>query len=344
MSPYAGAVKHSPVTPILQTARLWLRPLELADAAQAQLLFPRWQIVRYLAAVVPWPYPPDGAHTYFRDMALPAVARGEAWHWTIRLKGAPDHLIGAINLSAGKRENRGFWIGVPWQGRGYATEACAAATAFWFEALRFPALRVGKAILNEPSRRVSQREGMRLVGTEERDFVSGRLPAELWEITAGEWLARRGSSRADPTSPLRKVTTQRIAEVEGVLRAVAAWAAAQPDVCGLALVGSWARGDASMESDVDLIVLSDEITRFTERDGWWSFLGDAKVVRTQAWGNVVERRLRLASAVEVEFGIAPRAWTQVPLDAGTRRVLSNGVLSLHDPEGLLHMAIASLEA
>lgn len=185
---------------------------------------------------------------------------------------------------------------------------------------------------------------MRLAGTEERDFVSGRLPAELWEITAGEWLARRGSSRADPTSPLRKLTTQRIAEVEGVLRAVAAWAAAQPDVCGLALVGSWARGDASMGSDVDLIMLSDDITRFTERDGWWSFLGDAKVVRTQAWGNVVERRLRLASAVEVEFGIAPRAWTQVPLDAGTRRVLSDGVLSLHDPEGLLQMAIASLKA
>jgi hypothetical protein len=26
-----------------------------------------------------------------------------------------------------------------------------------------------------------------MVGTEERDYVSGRLPSEIWEITADEW-------------------------------------------------------------------------------------------------------------------------------------------------------------
>ena len=29
--------------------------------------------------------------------------------------------------------------------------------------------------------------GMRLVATEERDFVAGRQPSEMWEITADEW-------------------------------------------------------------------------------------------------------------------------------------------------------------
>jgi RimJ/RimL family protein N-acetyltransferase len=47
------------MTPILQTSRLILRPLELADAEQAQVLFPHWEIVRYLRKIVPWPYPPD---------------------------------------------------------------------------------------------------------------------------------------------------------------------------------------------------------------------------------------------------------------------------------------------
>jgi hypothetical protein len=28
---------------------------------------------------------------------------------------------------------------------------------------------------------------MRMVATEERNFVSGRLPCEIWEITAEEW-------------------------------------------------------------------------------------------------------------------------------------------------------------
>jgi len=41
----------------LETTRLLLRPLELADAEQTQQLFPHWEIVRYLANIVPWPYP-----------------------------------------------------------------------------------------------------------------------------------------------------------------------------------------------------------------------------------------------------------------------------------------------
>ena len=50
------------MTPELETPRLLLRPLVLADAAETQILFPRWEIVRYLANHVPWPYPPDGAY------------------------------------------------------------------------------------------------------------------------------------------------------------------------------------------------------------------------------------------------------------------------------------------
>jgi hypothetical protein len=36
------------MVPTLETRRLWLRPLELADAEQCQVLFPHWEIVRYL--------------------------------------------------------------------------------------------------------------------------------------------------------------------------------------------------------------------------------------------------------------------------------------------------------
>jgi ribosomal-protein-alanine N-acetyltransferase len=184
--------------PGLKTARLLLRPLELTDATQAQALFPRWEIVRYLDAVVPWPYPADGSLSFYRDLALPAVERGEAWHWSIRLLEAPDQLIGTMTLKLGERENRGFWIGVPWQGRGLATEACSAATAFWFDVLKLPVMRVGKAAANEASRRISLREGMRLVATEERQFVSGRLPAEVWELTAPEWRRRAEAFAAAP--------------------------------------------------------------------------------------------------------------------------------------------------
>jgi RimJ/RimL family protein N-acetyltransferase len=105
------------VIPSLETERLMLHPLELEDAEQTQLLFPHWEVVKLLNAVVPWPYPADGAFTHYRDMVLPAMARGDEWHWTLRLKESPDKHIGSIALAKSETDNRGFWIGLPWRGR-----------------------------------------------------------------------------------------------------------------------------------------------------------------------------------------------------------------------------------
>jgi len=179
------------MTPALETPRLLLRPLELADADQIQVLFPHWELVRYLAAQVPWPYPADGALCFIRDMALPAIERGEAWQWTLRLKSNPQQIIGSIDLRKKENDNRGFWLGLAWQRQGLMTEACDAVTDFWFSTLRFRVLRAPKAIPNAASRRISEKQGMRLIATEERDYVSGRFPSEIWEITADEWRARK---------------------------------------------------------------------------------------------------------------------------------------------------------
>jgi RimJ/RimL family protein N-acetyltransferase len=180
-------------TPELQTDRLILRPLQLSDAPQTQQLFPHWEIVRLLNAIVPWPYPENGALTYYRDAALPAIHRGDEWHWTLRLKQSPEHHIGSIALIKGGSDNRGFWLGLPWQGQGLMTEAVIAVNDFWFNVLGFPVLRTPKAVGNLASRRISEKTGMRLVATEERDFVSGRLSCEVWELTADEWHKHRES-------------------------------------------------------------------------------------------------------------------------------------------------------
>jgi len=177
--------------PELQTERLLLRPLELADATQTQVLFPHWEIVRYLANTVPWPYPADGAFRYYQDVALPAMQRGEQWHWSLRLKSAPERMIGCVNLMKGEKDNRGFWMGLPWQGQGLMTEAVEAVTDYWSSVLGFEALRAPKAIVNEVSRRISRKNGMRVIATEERELVGGKLLSEIWEITSEEWKARR---------------------------------------------------------------------------------------------------------------------------------------------------------
>jgi hypothetical protein len=55
--------------PERETLRLFLRPLALADAEQVQPLFGQWEIVKHLASVVPWSFPPDGASIYYRAVA-----------------------------------------------------------------------------------------------------------------------------------------------------------------------------------------------------------------------------------------------------------------------------------
>ncbi|HEY2861125.1 MAG TPA: GNAT family N-acetyltransferase [Terracidiphilus sp.] len=170
-----------------RTARLLLRPFEVADAPEIQRLFPQWQIVKYLAAVVPWPYPPDGAEQFLRQSALPRMAAGNAWYWTLRLLSDPDRIIGAISLELSENENRGFWLLPRHRGKGLMTEACVWVTDFWFDTLGQPRLRAPKAVVNQASRSISERMGMYIIDRGEKDYVSGRLPSEIWEITAEEW-------------------------------------------------------------------------------------------------------------------------------------------------------------
>jgi [ribosomal protein S5]-alanine N-acetyltransferase len=179
----------------LETPRLELRPLELADAEQTQKLFPHWDIVKFLGSHIPWPYPENGALTHYRERALPGMARGDQWHWSLRLKSHPEQLIGSISVMKTENNNRGFWLGLDWQRQGLMTEAVEVVNDYWFDELGFPVLRAPKAVVNTASRRISEKSGMRVIASDERDYVGGRFLTEVWEITAEEWRDHRGSKR-----------------------------------------------------------------------------------------------------------------------------------------------------
>lgn len=173
-----------------ETKRLLLRPLALEDAPQIQERFPHWEIVRHLLNRVPWPYPADGAEVYLRDAALPTMERGDEWHWSLRLKSAPEQLIGMISLVRNAESNRGFWMGQEWQGQGLMSEAAEWVTDYWFNTLGFTVLRISKSSDNPASRRISEKQGMRLIGHKISDFVGGPAETDLWELSAEEWEAR----------------------------------------------------------------------------------------------------------------------------------------------------------
>ncbi len=172
------------------TARLVLRPLAIEDAPRIQQIFPHWEIVRHLHNRIPWPYPPDGAENFLRGHALPAIERGDEWHWGLRLNSAPDEIIGAISLVRAEANNRGFWLGLDYHGQGLMSEAADWANDYWFNVLGFDVLRVSKSAANTASRKISQRQGMRLIGHELRHYVGGPAASEIWELTAAEWRGR----------------------------------------------------------------------------------------------------------------------------------------------------------
>jgi len=137
----------------------------------------------------------------------------------------------------------------------------------------------------------------------------------------------------------------RAAEVEWVMQRAAQWARTQPDIRALLLVGSWARDAARPDSDVDLVVLTTTPEWYSPDGAWTRELGAVAISRVQQGGAIAERRIVLPSGLEVEVGIGPLSWAQIdPVDAGTRRVVTDGCRILHDPDGQLQRLLVACGA
>ncbi len=180
-------------TPTLETRRLLLRPLRLSDAPRIQELFPHWEVVQYMATVIPWPYPGDGAEQFLRR-TLADREQGRRYGWAITLKGdGGDRLIGVIDLFPNNPgDNRGFWIGVPYQRQGYMTEAVAAVNDFAFESLGLPRLLLNNAEPNIASHRLKEKSGATISAIEDDSpILGGRFRRIKWILTAEQWRSHR---------------------------------------------------------------------------------------------------------------------------------------------------------
>lgn len=197
-TPAAQPSARLPATPILETERLVLRPLRQDDAPAIQERVSAWEVVKYLATA-PWPYPDDGAETFVRDIALPAVAAGKEMVWVVTLqpeqakaaKVTEDTAVGLLSFTPGGKAtgNRGFWLDPELQGQGYMTEAIVAFQDYIFLDLGYERIETTHAQSNVASRRVKEKTGGRFLRTEEMSFVNGEELCERWEVTQTAWLA-----------------------------------------------------------------------------------------------------------------------------------------------------------
>ena len=141
------------------------------------------------------------------------------------------------------------------------------------------------------------------------------------------------------------VTDERRRECTEVCDAVVNWASERPDIKGVAVVGSWARSEPRMDSDVDLVILTTEKAAYSASEGWAlaAVSQPVVIIRTQEWGPLTEHRIRLASGLEIEFGFAPPNWADInPVDPGTARVVLDGCVPLLDRDELFEDLIGAV--
>lgn len=176
--------------PILATARLELRPFVYGDVeAVARLAADRE--VASTTLTIPHPYRREMAEEWIATHA-PAWERGT--HATFAITGAEEGLVGAIGLHVQAPHHRaeiGYWVGRPYWGRGYCTEAGRALLGFAFDTLALHRVFAHHFRRNPASGRVMRKLGMRHEGCLRHHVLKWNVweDLEVYGLLREEWWA-----------------------------------------------------------------------------------------------------------------------------------------------------------
>jgi RimJ/RimL family protein N-acetyltransferase len=172
---------------ILNTARLTLRPLARADIARLIALANNWSVASRLGRM-PHPYGEGEAEAFFATWAEKRAPQD-----TVLAIANADGLIGCTGLHChdGTACELGYWLGEPYWGQGYASEAVGALVdhGFWVE--ERPQITAGHFIDNPASGRVLEKLGFRYIG-EARRFCLARgceVASREMSLSRADWMA-----------------------------------------------------------------------------------------------------------------------------------------------------------
>lgn len=147
--------------PPLLTERLTLRSFTLEDATNVQRLAGDRDVASTLTNM-PHPYE-DGMAEKWMQTCSDKYENDEALNFAITRR-TDKKLIGGIELRLDPENENGelgYWIGKPYWGCGYATEAARVVVAYGFKVLRLNRLHAKYFKRNAASGRVLEKIGMR---------------------------------------------------------------------------------------------------------------------------------------------------------------------------------------
>ena len=169
--------------PVLETERLILRAPRLEDAKALAMLANDRRIAENTARI-PHPYGIADAESFFASVNK---RDGEIAFLITR----DDTVIGTCGIAPPRREapELGYWLGVPFWGQGYATEAARAVIDHAFADLGYEELEAGARVTNPASRRVLEKCGFQWTGvglTRVRALASS-VPSDRFRLERGIW-------------------------------------------------------------------------------------------------------------------------------------------------------------
>jgi RimJ/RimL family protein N-acetyltransferase len=146
--------------PALRTERLVLRAFELSDVPQVQQMAGEREVALNTISI-PHPYPAGAAAEWI------ASQEQKREQGDVNFAIDDGQLVGSIGLRVQRdfeRAELGYWIGKPFWGRGYATEAAGAVIRYGFQELNLHRIYAGYFHRNEQSARVMIKSGMQYEG------------------------------------------------------------------------------------------------------------------------------------------------------------------------------------
>ncbi|MBX9777638.1 MAG: GNAT family N-acetyltransferase [Xanthobacteraceae bacterium] len=175
---------------VLRTARLTLRAPRPDDAKAIKALINDRRIAENTASI-PHPYTLKDARAFIANAAgKPAfvITRDDG-----RLIGG-----GGIDLRPRGYEI-GYWIGVPYWGNGYATEAARALVDHAFRDLDLTELLAGARVTNPASRRVLEKCGFQWTHVVLQRVVAlnSSAPSDRFRLDRGLWASLRSWGKAE---------------------------------------------------------------------------------------------------------------------------------------------------
>lgn len=122
------------------------------------------------------------------------------------------------------------------------------------------------------------------------------------------------------------------------------WSSQQPEIQAIAIVGSWARGTARADSDLDVIVVADTPAKLLDNNAWLKQFGQIKKLVREDWGLVQSLRVHYAGEREVEFGITSKEWlSPKEIDLASGQIMRDGMMIVYDPEQMLEQALLAAQ-